>query len=259
MIPALVAFFVLILGVLVIHSACQFAAVRARQRAKEWLLVLARRLSFPERLDGGLMLKFERRGFPAAVSVHLGARLNVEVSFRLTGEDEGWLSVSSMGLKRALLEQFGLKDFQVGDPAFDDRFEVWGRDEAFVRRKLHPEIWGLLSQVDRRWDFVLRLTQDRLSLRSRIAPLDRYQMETLTGVAFQILDLLDLRSPADFVFSKVQEKLSDDTRCPVCGTPLSRGSIVRCSKCRAAHHTDCWQFNGLCATFACGGREKKAA
>ena len=82
---------------------------------------------------------------------------------------------------------------------------------------------------------------------------DRFQIETLAGMAYQLLDLFDPRSPKDLVISKVQETLSEETRCPVCGTPLSRGSVVRCSKCRSAHHADCWKFNGLCATFACGG------
>ncbi len=228
-------------------------ALRAREkRAREVLLALAPRPALPERLEGGPSLKFERRGFPAAVSVHARARLNVEVSFQLTGEETGWFSVSSLGVRRAFLDQLGLKDYQVGDKEFDDRFELWGWDEDLVRERLRPAIRGLLIQADQRWDFFMRLTPDQFSLRARVVPLDRFQLETLAGMAYQILDLLDLRSPADFVLSKVREVINDETRCPVCGTPLSRGSIVRCAKCRAAHHADCWKFNGLCATFACG-------
>ncbi len=42
--------------------------------------------------------------------------------------------------------------------------------------------------------------------------------------------------------------------CPVCSHPLAEES-VRCSKCRAPHHPDCWEYLGGCATYACGGRE----
>ncbi|HEU4339839.1 MAG TPA: RING finger protein [Planctomycetota bacterium] len=222
--------------------------------ARNVLVEVAERLSLPRRLDAGGGLKFERRGFPAALSVHAGARLNVEVSFRLGGEVPGWITVSSLGLKRALLEQIGLRDVQVGDAEFDRRLEVWGSDQEDIRLRLVPAIRNMLLQVDRRWDFMWRLAPDQFVLRVRIDPLERFQVETLAGIAFQILDILDLRSPSDFVVSHVQEKLDGATRCPVCGTPLSKGAIVRCSKCRAAHHADCWDFNGLCATFACGSQ-----
>jgi hypothetical protein len=232
------------------------AARKNREKhARNVLLSLAPRLSLPERVEGA-SLNFHRRGHASAVSIHANARLNVEVSFRLTGEESGWLTVSSLGLKRAFLEQIGLKDFQVGDKEFDDRLEVWGWDEARVGERLRSEIRGLLLQIDKRWDFLMRLTPEQLTIRARVVPVDRFQVETLAGMAFQILDLLDLRSPADFELSKVQETLDEETRCPVCGAPLSRGSIVRCAKCRAAHHADCWKFNGLCATFACGSNIK---
>jgi hypothetical protein len=222
------------------------------QRARGELLELAPRIGARERLEGGRILRFERRGFPAAVSIHFGARHNIEIAFRLRGEAPGWLSVASLGIKHSIFEQFGALDLQVGDPEFDERLEVWGSDERWTRSRLRPEIRGLLLQADRRWDFLFRLTPEQLSLRARVRPIDRFQIETLTGIAFQILDLLELTSPADFVLSNVQVSLDIGTRCPVCGTPLSRGRIVRCSKCGAVHHADCWQFNGLCATFACG-------
>jgi len=224
------------------------------KRAREVLLELAPRLAIPARVDGDASLRFERRGFPTAISVHVGARLNVEASFRLTGEEKGWLTVSSLGLKRAFLDQIGIKDLQVGDQEFDDRLEVWGEHEDRVRERLRPTIRALLLQVDRRWDFLLRFSPEQLSIRAHVEPLDRFQVETLVGIAYQILDLLDPRSPGDIVVSKVQEVLNEETRCPVCGTPLSKGFVVRCAKCRSAHHADCWKFNGLCATFACGSQ-----
>jgi len=223
------------------------------EQAREVLLMVARRMALPERLEGD-GLKFERRGFAAAISIHVGARLNVEVSFRLNGEIPGWVTVSSLGLRRALLEQIGLRDVQVGDAEFDRRLEVWGSDQEDIRLRLLPAIRNLLLQVDRRWDFFWRLTPDHVSLRARMVPVDPYQVETLAGMAYQILDLLDLQSPADLVVSPLQEKLDDETRCPICGFPLSKGFVVRCHKCHTAHHAECWKFNGLCATFACGSQ-----
>ena len=250
---------ILIAPVLLLLVSFAVLAVRRyhrleRERARQVLIDLAPKLSLPERVDPGPCLRFERHGFPAVIRIHPRTRLNTEVSFKLAEEKIEWITVSSLGFRRAVLEQVGLRDVQVGDPEFDERLEVWGSDQEDLRLRLRPGIRTLLLQVDRRWDFLWRLTPDQVVLRARISPLERYQVETLAGIAFQILDILGLSSPADFVLTKVEERLDEETRCPVCGSPLSRGRLVRCAQCRAAHHADCWQFNGLCATFACGSQ-----
>jgi hypothetical protein len=42
--------------------------------------------------------------------------------------------------------------------------------------------------------------------------------------------------------------------CPVCAHPIVE-EATRCAKCRTPHHTDCWEYLGACAMYACGGRE----
>lgn len=40
--------------------------------------------------------------------------------------------------------------------------------------------------------------------------------------------------------------------CPYCRFPLKvNEQMVICPACRVAHHTDCWQENGGCTTYAC--------
>ncbi|MCX7597516.1 MAG: hypothetical protein N2512_01420 [Armatimonadetes bacterium] len=40
--------------------------------------------------------------------------------------------------------------------------------------------------------------------------------------------------------------------CPYCRFPLKvNEQMVVCPACRVAHHTDCWQENGGCTTYAC--------
>ncbi len=43
-------------------------------------------------------------------------------------------------------------------------------------------------------------------------------------------------------------------RCPVCGVALA-GPVVHCRRCSTPHHADCWSYNGMCAVYACRGRE----
>lgn len=38
--------------------------------------------------------------------------------------------------------------------------------------------------------------------------------------------------------------------CPVCGVPLA-GPVMRCPRCEAPHHPDCWAYHGGCATYGC--------
>jgi hypothetical protein len=248
MIPLLVGGIVLALLAIFLHSRKR---KDIREKATDVLRVVAERLSIKTPVTGPA-LAFDRNGFPALLSIHDAARLNVEISFRLSGEEAGWLTVSSLGFRRAILDQLGLKDIQVGEHEFDDALEIWGNDEGLVRDKLNPDARGILMQADKRWDFFLRLTPEALTIRARMVPFDRYQVESIAAMGFQLLDILDLKSPVAVVISKVQERLDQDTRCPVCGTPLSHGKVVRCLKCRSAHHVECWKFNGMCATFACG-------
>ena len=258
MIPALIAAIVvaLVLTGMWLH---RMGLRREGIEAREILTALAPRIGATARLIGEASLPFERRGFPAAVAIRPGLRHNVEIAFHLQGEGGGWLTVSSIGLKRALLEEVGFRDFQVGEPEFDHRLEIWGSDEAWALQWLRTDIRRLILQVEGRWVFFLRLTPEQFVVQAAIRPVELNSVESLTGIAFQILDLLDLPSPADFVLSKVKEVLDEQTRCPVCGSPLSRGRIVRCAKCGSIHHAECWLFNGLCATFACGSTEKRAA
>lgn len=44
-----------------------------------------------------------------------------------------------------------------------------------------------------------------------------------------------------------------EIRCRVCGEPLDSRPVY-CAACETPHHSDCWQYTGRCAIFACGAR-----
>ena len=54
----------------------------------------------------------------------------------------------------------------------------------------------------------------------------------------------------DFVESQ-EATLLDQIHCPVCGEPIE-SRLVICVDCKTPHHQECWEYNGRCATFACG-------
>lgn len=48
----------------------------------------------------------------------------------------------------------------------------------------------------------------------------------------------------------------EDIVCGICGDTVDSAAGVACARCSSPHHGDCWDFNGGCAVFACGGREQ---
>jgi len=46
----------------------------------------------------------------------------------------------------------------------------------------------------------------------------------------------------------------DLSTCPLCQTRVLRGEVfVSCPSCHAQYHDDCWEYNGGCAVYGCGG------
>jgi hypothetical protein len=43
--------------------------------------------------------------------------------------------------------------------------------------------------------------------------------------------------------------------CKVCGVAIEDEPRVRCARCQAPHHRDCWEFIGGCSIFGCSGKE----
>jgi hypothetical protein len=46
----------------------------------------------------------------------------------------------------------------------------------------------------------------------------------------------------------------DEMICPICSGRIGR-EVAICVRCRTPHCKECWQYNGRCATFACGGEK----
>jgi len=49
-------------------------------------------------------------------------------------------------------------------------------------------------------------------------------------------------------------KVSEVSRCPVCGMTVEPVARAVCTACATPHHKECWRYNTGCATFACGER-----
>jgi hypothetical protein len=154
------------------------------------------------------------------------------------------LRVRPEGAWMELRKAFGAEDVEIGDPAFDSFFQVEGiparaKESLTSRVRAELMLWretGVSLEAGPGGTFfrVHKNISDsamQLSLFLQSAErLLRALRGAATGVKF-------LEEPAG--------------GCATCRAPLE-GSVVRCARCGARQHADCWTYVGGCAVYACG-------
>lgn len=195
-------------------------------------------------------MRFTRRGFEARVEFIPGG---LDILFDTRDLAVEAITVATAGLWHDVRGLFGLKDFQIGDAAFDARFELRTSHGEFAERVLGPEIRSVLMAAALHGDFQWRLSPAGFLFRVRKWPQDAHQLDRWLMASFQLLDALPGADGKGRVqIGVVRLKIEADSVCRICGATLAEGAVVRCAKCATPHHQDCWQFNGRCSTFACG-------
>jgi len=195
-------------------------------------------------------LRFTRRGFEARVEFAPGS---MDILFDTRDLAVESIRVRPAGFWHDLKDMFGRKDFQVGDAAFDEMFEIHSSGGEFALQVLHPQIRSVLRSAVIFGTFFWRLSPAGFLLRVRGWPPDRKELDRWLVVAFQLLDALPGSDGKGRVsIGVVRMKIDAEAMCRVCGASLAEGALVKCAKCSTPHHRDCWEFNGRCSTFACG-------
>lgn len=98
-----------------------------------------------------------------------------------------------------------------------------------------------------------RLVAKKMKFICRLSELRDYALRV-----FEFLDVIIehyemlLSSEEFLVIEDARVKGAVRTRlCQICGTEIEDRAVA-CDKCETLHHRDCWDYNGVCATFACG-------
>lgn len=134
-------------------------------------------------------------------------------------------------------------------------FHFFSNQEQAANRVLSP---GVLWQLDRlRASFpppslFVDISRGSMSIRKLgfVRRVDHLDM--LVRGALELFDqaMLTQTEGIEFVNSN-EAQLLEEPVCQVCGETIS-GEIVFCSRCRTAHCEECWEYTGVCSTFACG-------
>ena len=154
-----------------------------------------------------------------------------------------------------------MRPVMTGDPVLDARFAVFSEQGRSVGHVFTPSVRdGLLSV-----HYLLDLPGVRLTLGGRLLALRKTATaEQLTVPVLQDLlartrrlhdSLLEIFRVAAEPGVHFLERRHDEveSRCRVCGEPLDAQPVF-CVACETPHHSDCWQYLGRCAIFACGAQ-----
>jgi hypothetical protein len=147
------------------------------------------------------------------------------------------------------------REFLTQDSAFDQRFQVAGRNADESMRLLSDGVRWQVNQIARSphpSPIRISIRHGRLIVEKHLAIKRSEELEELTQLCIELYDQAMLtRSEGIEFLGDVDEALPiEDPICLVCGERIV-SDMVYCRRCFTPHHLDCWQYNGLCSTYGC--------
>ena len=155
----------------------------------------------------------------------------------------------------------GLVRVATGESEFDRRTRILASDATFARDVLDPSARRALTDLRELLanDHVhLSASASRIFLRKRGVVRDLPDLSLFARLCDAVYDRLLViweRENGIEILDETDPLEPEGTKCQVCSHPMAADASVRCRRCRTPHHTDCWDFNGGCATFACGEKQ----
>lgn len=180
------------------------------------------------------------------------------VVLALSGRN-GSLRINEWGLVKGLVAAMSWNSRVTGvSREFERVFEIQGDVEMF-RDILGAELQiNLLRLVRLGSKPTFRIQNEHLDIGWRFEP----NGFRLVDSVVDLLRFVHERSrgePSGVVFEPTQQlaALSTKPQCVVCGD-AGDGKLVRCARCGAVHHAECWRYLSQCGVFGCGERKSLA-
>jgi len=152
----------------------------------------------------------------------------------------------------------GLVRIRTGDAAFDRHLRVEADDPRAAEAILDPATRRALEDLREllaNGHIHLSTSSGRIVLQKRGILAEQPELSLFAGLCDSIYDRICLawqRENGIEILEDAAPAPAGDPKCQVCSHAIPIGARVQCRRCRTAHHDDCWEFNGGCATFACG-------
>ena len=252
-------FFFVILGVLVYGVIAIVTHTKTQERRNRLAL----------RLGG----RYERGGIFSNAAIHFSvAERSAILEFQggrsgstrlyvpLPASAPGTFKVTTVEVGWGFLRLVGYDSVRVGDPAFDKLFAVTG-DRGLIRRVFDPESRDRAMAAVRRLGIHpgFSLDFDTRSLQIRFSGIldDEGFVGDLKRSAEDLVAIVFGPPPATGIeWGEIAERPAG--LCPICTTVLTE-PVIRCRRCRAPHHRECWEYLGRCAVYGCEPRPGQRA
>lgn len=147
------------------------------------------------------------------------------------------------------------QEFQTTDSEFNSTFELRANRTDQAKKMLDESVRWRIREI-------LRLVENQainIAIERGWMTVSRggfaktfQELDDFLRLSMQLADQLKLTQATgiDFV-NEDQATVLDDVLCPVCSELVAEEMVV-CVRCKTPHCRDCWEYNGHCATFACG-------
>lgn len=203
---------------------------------------------------------FEHRAGRALLTIYEGggerAEFYTQLTIMMPGGWENRLEVYRQLFSDEEIALKGIEDIQIGDEEFDPKYIIKSDDAAIAKEFFTAGVKDAVDEIrymgDR--DYVL-ISVNRERMMIRKAPLleTTDQLRAFVNAACVLYDQIELLSQKALGI-ELEDSVPDEApTCQVCGSPVDEDrNRVFCRRCRTPHHLDCWEFNKMCSTFACG-------
>ena len=244
-------FFVLILAGFVGVVIALMMRSQAEQRRKALALRLGGRYEQGS-LFSNPALHFSVADQPAMLEFRGGRGAFTQLYVPLPASALGAFKVTSARIGWGMLRLLGFNSVRIGDPTFDEWFAVTG-DVSLIRRVFNLENRARAMEAVRRLgiypgfslEFEIRSLQIRFN-----GTLDEEVFARAVKRSAEDLVAIVLGPPLATGIEWGESAERAAGLCPICTTVLKE-PVVRCPRCRAPHHRECWDYLGRCAVYGC--------
>jgi hypothetical protein len=244
LVAAVISGFLLVAFILESHSAferrCVRTALRLRGRFEPggWFSHAAIHFTVTDR--------------PATLQYQRGRGASTWLYVTLPEAVQGPCRITTVRLGWELLRLVGYDSVKTGDPAFDASFAVTG-SPALVQRifclENRPRAMEAVRRLAPYPGFDLGVQSQSLRIRFDGT---LHEEEFVLAVKQAAEDLMSVMfgPPPGFgiEWGEIVELAAG--LCPICTTPLAE-PMIRCPRCKAPHHRECWEYLGRCAVYGC--------
>ncbi|MBI3723278.1 hypothetical protein HY251_04880 [bacterium] len=218
--------------------------------------------TFPDRRFAGVADVAFDGSLPSGRGAHVRFLLEGKLEItrlRVAADDAPRLTITEETILTPLAKWLGIvREIEVGDKRFDDRFLLESRSER-IEKVLRPEVRSLITRAFD--EFKLRkLELDNGSLAADLTrmSLDPHEYGDLLALLDEIalaFDRTKIRIHALGTDRFALSGIGGKTRCAYCHEHVTgeEPELVACDRCHTVFHEECWAELGHCGVIGCTG------